>query len=63
MMGLLDALVDRQNAVSRALLQLAEVYLVPNMNPDGTWRGHLRVNGAGRWPGSLAGRDCILCSV
>ena len=31
-----------------ALLQKAELYLVPNMNPDGAWRGHLRTNAAGQ---------------
>lgn len=47
MRGLLDALADDQNPVARALLSQAELYLVPNMNPDGTWRGHLRTNAAG----------------
>ena len=30
------------------LLQHAELYLVPNMNPDGSVRGHLRTNAAGQ---------------
>ncbi len=29
------------------LLKLASVHVVPNMNPDGTYRGHLRTNAAG----------------
>ena len=29
------------------LLALASVHVVPNMNPDGTYRGHLRTNAAG----------------
>ena len=30
------------------LLTLADIYLVPNMNPDGSRRGHLRTNAIGR---------------
>lgn len=47
MRGLLNALIDRESAVACVLLKKAEIYLVPNMNPDGTWRGHLRTNAAG----------------
>ena len=37
----------RHDSVSRSLLQQATVYLVPSMNPDGAWRGHLRTNACG----------------
>lgn len=30
-----------------ALLEPATLYVVPSMNPDGAWRGHLRTNAAG----------------
>ncbi|MCG8503104.1 MAG: carboxypeptidase family protein, partial [Sphingomonadales bacterium] len=30
-----------------SLLEIADLYLVPNMNPDGSRRGHLRTNAAG----------------
>jgi len=45
--GFLDRLLDPQDGVARALLEHAVVYLVPNMNPDGSVRGHLRVNACG----------------
>lgn len=47
MEGLIDRLVDDSDPVVRALLQKAVIYLVPNMNPDGSRRGHLRTNAAG----------------
>lgn len=46
--GLLERLTDPADAVARHLLRDAVVYVVPNANPDGTWRGHLRTNAAGR---------------
>ena len=45
--GLLDRLLDHDDAVARHLLQQAVFYVVPNMNPDGGVRGHLRTNAAG----------------
>lgn len=45
--GFLDRLLDPQDPVARALLEHAVIYLVPNMNPDGSVRGHLRVNAHG----------------
>jgi murein tripeptide amidase MpaA len=45
--GMLDALLDQANPVARRLLQQAEIYIVPNMNPDGSIRGNLRTNAAG----------------
>lgn len=37
----------RHDSVSRSLLDQATLYVVPNMNPDGAWRGHLRTNACG----------------
>ena len=45
--GLLYSLLDSDNANSRLLLDKANFYIVPNMNPDGSVRGHLRTNAAG----------------
>ncbi len=45
--GLIDSLLDSDNASSRMLLDKANVYIVPNMNPDGSVRGHLRTNAVG----------------
>lgn len=46
MEGLIERL-QQQDAELDHLLQHAELYLVPNMNPDGAFRGHLRTNAAG----------------
>lgn len=45
--GLLDRLLDEDDGVARALLTKAVFYIVPNMNPDGSVRGHLRTNACG----------------
>jgi murein tripeptide amidase MpaA len=45
--GLLARLLDPADPVARALLHKAELWIVPNMNPDGSRRGHLRTNAAG----------------
>eukprot|EP00879_Flechtneria_rotunda_P018014 GHRR01018879.1.p1 GENE.GHRR01018879.1~~GHRR01018879.1.p1 ORF type:complete len:337 (+),score=67.21 GHRR01018879.1:316-1326(+) len=45
--GLLERLIDPHDAVSRHLLRDAVMYVMPNVCPDGTWRGHLRTNAAG----------------
>ncbi|WP_432722967.1 M14-type cytosolic carboxypeptidase [Jeongeupia wiesaeckerbachi] len=45
--GFLEALLDTQNALGRALLEKAVFYVVPNMNPDGSVRGNLRTNAMG----------------
>ena len=37
----------RHDSVSRSLLEQATLYIVPSMNPDGAWRGHLRTNACG----------------
>jgi murein tripeptide amidase MpaA len=45
--GMLDRLLDEDDGVARALLNKAVFYIVPNMNPDGSVRGHLRTNAIG----------------
>ncbi|QIR14537.1 M14 family metallopeptidase [Shewanella aestuarii] len=45
--GLLNQLLDSDNPTSKALLDKANFYIVPNMNPDGSARGHLRTNAVG----------------
>ena len=47
MEGALERLTDRDDAVTAALLAKATFHIVPNMNPDGSSRGHLRTNAAG----------------
>ncbi|MCI5048603.1 MAG: M14-type cytosolic carboxypeptidase [Aquisalinus sp.] len=47
MEGFIGRLLDETDPVSRRLLERAVFYLVPNMNPDGSRRGHLRTNAAG----------------
>lgn len=45
--GLLERLLDSDDALARELRARAAFYIVPNMNPDGGVRGHLRTNAAG----------------
>jgi len=47
MEGMFDYLLNPDNPVATALLEKAHFYIVPNMNPDGSKRGHLRTNAAG----------------
>ena len=48
MEGALDWLMSKRPDARRdALLAAATIHIVPNMNPDGTRRGHLRTNAAG----------------
>jgi murein tripeptide amidase MpaA len=47
MEGALEMLTDPACPQARALRQAARLHLVPNMNPDGSCRGHLRTNAAG----------------
>jgi murein tripeptide amidase MpaA len=47
MEGALERLTDPADPVTRNLLAKATFHVVPNMNPDGTRRGHLRTNAAG----------------
>lgn len=43
MEGLIEHLAAPTPGIQR-LLDAADLYLIPNMNPDGAWRGHLRTN-------------------
>lgn len=45
--GALSRLLDDEDGAVRKLLQEHVFYVVPNMNPDGSVRGHLRTNAAG----------------
>jgi len=45
--GLLYSLLDSDNPTGKLLLDKANFYIVPNMNPDGSVRGHLRTNALG----------------
>ena len=45
--GLLERLLDVSDPVARRLLERAVLYIVPNMNPDGSVHGNLRTNAAG----------------
>lgn len=45
--GLLERLIDQHDALTRQLLERCVFWIVPNMNPDGSARGHLRTNAVG----------------
>ncbi|MPT47189.1 MAG: hypothetical protein E2598_02060 [Sphingobium sp.] len=47
MEGTLERLCDPEDSVARLLRQKATFHIVPNMNPDGSRRGHLRTNAVG----------------
>ncbi len=47
MEGLLERLLDGDDPVARRVREKAVFHIVPNMNPDGSRRGHLRTNAAG----------------
>lgn len=47
MEGALEKLTDPADPHARLLRQKCRIYVVPNMNPDGSRRGHLRTNFAG----------------
>jgi murein tripeptide amidase MpaA len=47
MEGALERLLDDADPVARRLRQRATFHIVPNMNPDGSKRGHLRTNAVG----------------
>ena len=47
MEGALDVLTDPANPHGRYLRQMCRFHIVPNANPDGSRRGHLRTNAAG----------------
>ncbi|MFT2091286.1 M14-type cytosolic carboxypeptidase [Paraglaciecola sp. 2405UD69-4] len=45
--GFLHRLLDEDDGLAKFLLEKAVFYVVPNMNPDGSARGHLRTNAKG----------------
>jgi len=47
MEGALEKLTDEDDPVSRVLRRDCTFHVVPNMNPDGSRRGHLRTNAVG----------------
>ncbi|WP_430813692.1 M14 family metallopeptidase [Carboxylicivirga sp. RSCT41] len=47
MLGLIERLLDEDDATAKSLLDKANFYLVPNMNVDGSILGNLRVNAKG----------------
>ena len=47
MEGALEKLVDSDDPVARVLRRDCTFHIVPNMNPDGSRRGHLRTNAVG----------------
>lgn len=47
MEGFLDRLLDPEDGAASALLRRAVIHAVPNMNPDGSALGNLRVNSVG----------------
>jgi murein tripeptide amidase MpaA len=62
MEGALEKLLDDADPVSRRLREKATFHVVPNMNPDGSRRGHLRTNAIGvnlnrEWHGPSAERS------
>ena len=67
MEGALEMLTDPANSAARLLREKCTFHIVPNMNPDGSRRGHLRTNAAGinlnrEWAEpSLASSPEVLC--
>jgi murein tripeptide amidase MpaA len=47
MEGALECLTDPADPVGRVLRQKCRIHIVPNCNPDGSRRGHLRTNAIG----------------
>lgn len=47
MEGFIEKLLDEEDPISRKLLQSCNFFIIPNMNPDGSRRGHLRTNAVG----------------
>lgn len=45
--GMVDRLEHNDSTV-QGLLKVADLYLIPNMNPDGAFAGHLRTNARGK---------------
>ena len=47
MEGLIHRLIDASDPVARKLRASADIFVVPNINPDGSFRGYLRTNASG----------------
>ncbi len=45
--GMLERLLDEEDPLASSLLESCVFWVVPNMNPDGSVRGHLRTNAVG----------------
>ncbi len=45
--GFLNRLLDKNDSLTTEALAKANFYIIPNMNPDGSFRGHLRTNAKG----------------
>jgi murein tripeptide amidase MpaA len=72
MEGAIELLTDPASALARKLRAACTFHIVPNMNPDGSFRGHLRTNAAGvnlnrEWHAPSAGRSpevlCVLAAM
>src|SRR3546814_14552138 len=48
MEGVIERLQQLDDTQLNRLLAKADLYLVPNMNPDGAFHGHLRTNAMGQ---------------
>ena len=48
MEGCIEKLLNTNDPLTQKILSVCNVNLVPNMNPDGGRRGHLRTNAAGK---------------
>ncbi|MCK9717370.1 M14-type cytosolic carboxypeptidase [Pseudomonas syringae pv. syringae] len=48
MEGVIERLQQKDDAALQQLLAEADLYLVPNVNPDGAFHGHLRTNANGK---------------
>lgn len=48
MEGVIERLQQENDPVLAQLLEIADLYLVPHMNPDGSFHGHLRTNANGK---------------
>lgn len=48
MEGVIERLQQENDPVMAQLLEIADLYLVPHMNPDGSFHGHLRTNANGK---------------
>ncbi len=45
--GFVDRLLDDSDPVARYILDRAQFFVIPDINPDGSRRGHIRTNAAG----------------